>query len=88
MQTGNFAVETRADGYALLTCNAATHGINPAFYRKFPCDRVKDFAPTPHIGSIPNVAKGNSWYICCLRLIASAGWWRAPGVQTQAAVRK
>jgi tripartite-type tricarboxylate transporter receptor subunit TctC len=43
------------DGYTLLTCNAASHGINPSFYKKIPFDAVKDFAFISQIGSTANV---------------------------------
>jgi tripartite-type tricarboxylate transporter receptor subunit TctC len=44
-----------ADGYTLLICNAASHGINPAFYKKIPFDAIKDFAPISQIGSTANI---------------------------------
>ncbi len=43
------------DGYTLLTCNAASHGINPSFYKRIPFDAVKDFAFIGEIGSTANV---------------------------------
>jgi tripartite-type tricarboxylate transporter receptor subunit TctC len=43
------------DGYTLLTCNAASHGINPSFYKKIPFDAVKDFAFISQIGLTANV---------------------------------
>lgn len=43
-----------ADGYTLLLCNAATHGINPALYKSLPYDAIRDFAPISNIGSAPN----------------------------------
>lgn len=43
------------DGYTLLTCNAASHGINPSFYKKIPFDAVKDFSFISQIGSTANV---------------------------------
>jgi tripartite-type tricarboxylate transporter receptor subunit TctC len=44
-----------ADGYTLLICNAASHGINPAFYKKIPFDAIKDFTPISQIGSTANI---------------------------------
>lgn len=43
------------DGYTLLTCNTASNGINPSFYRKIPFDAVKDFSFISQIGSTANV---------------------------------
>jgi len=44
-----------ADGYTLLVCNAASHGINPAFYKKIPFDAIRDFTPISQIGSTANI---------------------------------
>jgi tripartite-type tricarboxylate transporter receptor subunit TctC len=45
-----------ADGYTLVNCNSATHGVNPALQRqKLPYDAVRDFAAVAMIGSAPNV---------------------------------
>ena len=49
------AAKAPADGYTLLICNAASHGINPTFYKKIPFDAVKDFAFISQIGSTANV---------------------------------
>lgn len=43
------------DGYTLLNCNSATHGVNPALHRKLPYDAVRDFSAVSLIGSAPNV---------------------------------
>lgn len=43
------------DGYTLLLCMTATHGINPALYKKLPYDHIKDFAPISLIGTTSNV---------------------------------
>lgn len=44
-----------ADGYTLLLCNLATHGINSALYKKLSYDAVADFTPIGQIGTAPNV---------------------------------
>jgi len=44
-----------ADGYTLLNCNSATHGVNPALHKKLPYDVARDFAAVSLIGSAPNV---------------------------------
>jgi tripartite-type tricarboxylate transporter receptor subunit TctC len=49
------AAKAPADGYTLLICNTASHGVNPSFYKKLPYDPVKDFAAISMIGSTPNV---------------------------------
>lgn len=43
------------DGYTLLICSIATHGISPVLYKKLPYDHVKDFAPISRLGTVPNV---------------------------------
>jgi tripartite-type tricarboxylate transporter receptor subunit TctC len=43
------------DGYTLLTCQVASHGVSPAVYSKLPYDHIKDFAPISLIGKTPNV---------------------------------
>ena len=50
-----FVAKAPADGYTLLVCNAASHGINPAFYTKIAFDAVKDFAAISLIGSTSNL---------------------------------
>jgi tripartite-type tricarboxylate transporter receptor subunit TctC len=44
-----------ADGYTLLNCNSATHGVNPALHKKLTYDVVRDFTAVSLIGSAPNV---------------------------------
>ncbi len=44
-----------ADGYTLLVCNTASHGVNPAFYKKLTYDPVADFAAISMIGSTPSI---------------------------------
>lgn len=51
----DIAAKAPADGYTLVMCTAASHGINPAIYKKLPFDPVKDFAPISQVGSGPNV---------------------------------
>ena len=49
------AAKAQPDGYTLLTCNFATHGLNPAAYRKLPYDPLKDFAAIALLGTAPSV---------------------------------
>jgi tripartite-type tricarboxylate transporter receptor subunit TctC len=44
-----------ADGYTLLNCNSATHGVNPALHKRLPYDAVKGFSAVALVGSAPNV---------------------------------
>ena len=39
------AARAAPDGYTLLTCQVASHGISPAVYAKLPYDHLRDFAP-------------------------------------------
>jgi tripartite-type tricarboxylate transporter receptor subunit TctC len=50
-----FVARAAADGYTLLVCNAASHGINPSFYRNIGFDAVRDFAAISSIGSTANI---------------------------------
>jgi tripartite-type tricarboxylate transporter receptor subunit TctC len=50
-----FVAKAPADGYTLLNCNSATHGVNPALHKKLPYDAVRDFTAVSLIGSAPNV---------------------------------
>jgi tripartite-type tricarboxylate transporter receptor subunit TctC len=57
---GNIAVEVAAkappDGYTLILCNIASHGITPArFAGKLTYDPIGDFAFPSMIGGVPNV---------------------------------
>jgi tripartite-type tricarboxylate transporter receptor subunit TctC len=57
---GNVATEIAAkappDGYTLVLCNIATHGITPArFGGKLSYDTIGDFAFPSMIGGVPNV---------------------------------
>jgi tripartite-type tricarboxylate transporter receptor subunit TctC len=51
----DFVAKAAPDGYTLLTCQVASHGVSPAIYQKLPYDHVKDFAPISLIGKTPNV---------------------------------
>jgi len=51
----DFVARAPADGYTLLNCNSATHGVNPALNKKLPYDPVKQFSAIALIGSAPNV---------------------------------
>jgi tripartite-type tricarboxylate transporter receptor subunit TctC len=57
---GNVGTELTAkappDGYTLVLCNIATHGITPArFGSKLTFDPIRDFAFTSMIGGVPNL---------------------------------
>ena len=49
------AARAPGDGYTLLSCGVASHGVSPALYNKLGYDAVKDFAPVGIIGKTPNV---------------------------------
>src|SRR5687767_2050483 len=49
------AAKAPADGYTLVTCNVASHGVSPALYNKLPYDYAKDFVGVSLIGKTPNV---------------------------------
>jgi tripartite-type tricarboxylate transporter receptor subunit TctC len=49
------AAKAQPDGYTLLTCNFATHGLNPAAYRKLPYDPLRDFTAVAMIGTAPSI---------------------------------
>jgi tripartite-type tricarboxylate transporter receptor subunit TctC len=49
------AAKAQPDGYTLLTCNFATHGLNPAAYRRLPYDPLKDFTAIAMIGTAPSI---------------------------------
>lgn len=51
----DFVAKAPADGYTLVACASATHGVNPALNRKLPYDAVKNFSAISLIGSAPNV---------------------------------
>ena len=43
------------DGYTMMLCNAATHGITPARVVKLPYDPIRDFSFLSRVGGNPNV---------------------------------
>jgi tripartite-type tricarboxylate transporter receptor subunit TctC len=51
----DIAAKAAPDGYTLLTCSVASHGVSPAIFAKLPYDAIKDFAPISLIGTTPNV---------------------------------
>lgn len=51
----SIAAKAQPDGYTLLTCNFATHGLNPAAYRKLPYDPLKDFIAISMFGTAPSI---------------------------------
>ncbi|MEK6246067.1 MAG: tripartite tricarboxylate transporter substrate binding protein [Pseudomonadota bacterium] len=51
----DMAAKAAPDGYTLLTCQVASHGVSPAIYHKLPYDHIRDFAPISLIGKTPNV---------------------------------
>ena len=53
--SADVVAKSPADGYSLLNCNVATHGISPSLYKNLPYDPVKDFAPISLIGTTPNI---------------------------------
>ena len=60
---GNLASEAvaraRPDGYTLLLGTAATHGVNPALYRRLPFDVEADFTPIASLVNVSNVLTVN-----------------------------
>jgi tripartite-type tricarboxylate transporter receptor subunit TctC len=50
-----YAAKAPADGYTLLICNTASHGVNPAIYKQLAYDPVKDYAAVSQIGFVPNM---------------------------------
>jgi tripartite-type tricarboxylate transporter receptor subunit TctC len=49
------AAKAPADGYTLVLCNIASHGIAPSLYRKLPYDALRDVTYIGLIGTTPNV---------------------------------
>lgn len=60
---GNLATEAvvkaKPDGYTLLLGTAATHGINPALYRRLPFDVEADLTPIAPMVDVSNVLTVN-----------------------------
>ena len=60
---GNLASEavfrSKPDGYTILFGTAATHGINPALYRRLPFDVEADFTPIAPLVDVSNVLTVN-----------------------------
>ena len=50
-----YAAKAPADGYTLLICNTASHGVNPAIYKQLAYDPAKDYAAVSQIGFVPNM---------------------------------
>lgn len=50
-----YVAKAAPDGYTLANCNSATHGVNPALYKKLPYNAVTDFSPVSLIATAPNV---------------------------------
>jgi tripartite-type tricarboxylate transporter receptor subunit TctC len=48
------AARANPDGYTLVNCSVASHGISPALYKKLPYDS-KDLVPISMVASVPNV---------------------------------
>lgn len=44
-----------ADGYTMMLCNIATHGITPARVARLPYDPIRDFSFLSRVGGNPNV---------------------------------
>jgi tripartite-type tricarboxylate transporter receptor subunit TctC len=60
---GNLASEavarSKPDGYTILLGTAATHGVNPALYRRLPFDVEADFTPIAPLVNVSNVLTVN-----------------------------
>lgn len=56
---GNIGAEAAAtaapDGYNLFWAQSATHGINPAIYKRLGFDPLRDFTPVALVGQVPLV---------------------------------
>ena len=48
-------VRAAPDGYTMMLCTIATHGITPARVAKLPYDPIKDFSFLSRVGGNPNV---------------------------------
>jgi tripartite-type tricarboxylate transporter receptor subunit TctC len=56
----DFVAKSAADGHTLVMGAIATHAINPALYRNFPYDPVRDFRHIALIVQVPNVLVVNN----------------------------
>ncbi len=50
----DYVAKAAPDGYTILMASASTHGANPALYKKFPYDPVKDFIALGALGINPS----------------------------------
>lgn len=50
----DYAARAAPDGYTILSCGIASHGVSPALYNKLPYDHIRDFAPISLMGKTPN----------------------------------
>lgn len=50
----DYAARAAPDGYTILSCGIASHGVSPALYNKLPYDHLRDFAPISLMGKTPN----------------------------------
>ena len=56
----DFVAKSAPDGYTLVMGAIATHAINPALYKNFPYDPVRDFRPIALLVQVPNVLVVNN----------------------------
>jgi tripartite-type tricarboxylate transporter receptor subunit TctC len=56
----DFVAKSSPDGHTLVMGAIATHAINPALYRNFPYDPVRDFVPVALVVQVPNVLVVNN----------------------------
>lgn len=86
----DMAAKSSGDGYTLLTCQIASHAINPALYQKLPYDHLKDFVPISRLGTTPNVlsvhlsvpVKSVSEFIAFAKTSPGKINYASPGVDT------
>jgi tripartite-type tricarboxylate transporter receptor subunit TctC len=50
----DYVARAAPDGYTVLSCGIASHGVSPALYNKLPYDHIRDFAPISLMGKTPN----------------------------------
>ena len=56
----DFVAKSAPDGHTLVMGAIATHAINPALYRKFPYDPIRDFRHIALMVQVPNVLVVNN----------------------------